>query len=90
MTEPVGPQYGLKPTRDPDDVPTLPVTSRDLISPYRYDQGSEFGGVPGIIQPAPHVPTAAERLHMVHNIDPTDPGTEDGSVVPPELEGDFL
>lgn len=90
MTEPVGPSYGLEPIKNLGNVPTLPVTSRDLVSPYDYRAGSEFGGVPGIIQPPPHVPTASERLHMVHNIDPTDPGTEEGSVVPPELEGDFL
>jgi hypothetical protein len=89
MSEPVGPQYGLEPTRDPREVNRLPLNSRDLVSPYDYRTGSEFGGVPGIIQPAPHVPTAAERLHMVYAIDPTDPGTEPDSVVPPELEGDF-
>jgi hypothetical protein len=89
MSEPVGPQYGLEPTRDPKKINRLPLDSHNLVSPYDYRAGSEFGGVPGIIQPAPHVPTAAERLHMVHGIDPTDPGTEVDSVVPPELEGDF-
>jgi hypothetical protein len=89
MSEPVGAQYGLEPTRDPKQINRLPLSSRDLVSDYDYRTGSEFGGVPGIIQPPPHVPTAAERLHMVHAIDPTDAGTEPDSVVPPELEGDF-
>ncbi len=92
MTEPVGPQYGLEPIKNLGEAPRIPPTSRDLVSdyPYNHAQSSEFGGVPGVIQPPPHVPTAAERLRMVYAIDSTDPGTEPESVVPPELEGDFL
>ena len=88
MSEPVGPEFGLEPRLD-HTLHLPPVTSRDLVSPEDYRTGSEFGGVVGLIQPPPHVPTASERLRMIYAIDPTDPGTEDGSVVPPELEGDF-
>lgn len=85
MSEPVGPQYGLKPRRT-RIVPPGP-TSVDIVADDPYEIGSEFGGVMGIIQPPPHVPTAGERLMMIHHIDPTDTGTEDGSVAAPELEG---
>jgi hypothetical protein len=88
MSEPVGPQYGLEPRLDHTLV-RPPVESRSLISEEDYRDGSEFGGVAGVIQPAPHVPTASERLHMIYAIDPTDDGTEVGSVVPPELDGSF-
>lgn len=88
MSEPVGPQYGLEPLLDHTLV-VPPVTSRDLVSPESYKTGSEFGGVPGLIQPAPHTPNAHERLAMIYAIDPTDSGTEAGSVLPPELDGNF-
>lgn len=88
MSEPVGPEYGLEPTRTVVEF-RPPVTSRDLVSTEDYRSGTEFGGVNGLIQPSPHVPTASERLHMIYAIDPTDPGTEPGSVAPPELEGNF-
>jgi hypothetical protein len=90
MSEPIGSEYGLEPLR-----PELyvfekpPVTSRDLVSTEDYRDGSEFGGVGGLIQPAPHTPSASERLHMIYAIDPTDDGTEAGSVAPPELDGSF-
>jgi hypothetical protein len=88
MSEPVGEQFGLEPTREFVEF-RPPVTSRDLVSEEDYRTGTEFGGVVGLIQPAPHVPTGSERLHMIYAIDPTDPGDEVGSVVAPELEGNF-
>jgi hypothetical protein len=88
MTEPVGPQYGLEPLMDHTLV-RIPVTSRSLISETDYRDGSEFGGVDGLIQPAPHNPTASERLHMVYAIDPLDDGSYPESVLPPELDGNF-
>ncbi len=86
MTDPVGPDYGLEPLLDHDPVFPLPL-SREIVSTADYRTGTEFGGVEGLIQPPPHVPTAHERLMMVYAIDPSDTGTEDGSVVPPELTG---
>lgn len=90
MTQPVGPDYGLEPRLDHTLVQP-PVTSRDLTNPLTYDDvtASEFTGVQGLIQPAPHTPNASERLMQIYAIDPTDPGTEDGSVVPYELDGNF-
>lgn len=88
MSEPVGPQYGLEPTRTVDE--TLPfIDSRDLVSEEDYRTGTEFGGVGGLIQPPPHVPDASERLHMIYAIDPMDPGDRSDSVAAPELEGNF-
>lgn len=91
MTEPVGPQYGLEPIKEWVDPNTIPFTSRELVSEEDYRNGSEFGGVAGIIQPAPHVPDASERLRMIYAIDPTDPGdgSRPNSVAAPELEGNF-
>ena len=88
MSEPVGPQYGLEPRRDHTPI-VPPISSRSLVSEEDYRDGSEFGGVGGLIQPAPHVPTASERLHQVYAIDPTDDGTRSDSVLAPELEGNF-
>lgn len=91
MSEPIGPQYGLNPRLDhtPDKPP---VTSVDkLANPISYDDptASEFGGVAGLVQPSPHTPTASERLSAIYAIDPTDDGTEVGSVRAPDLEGNF-
>jgi hypothetical protein len=88
VTEPVGPQYGLEP-RIVREETLPPIDSRDLVSDTDYRTGSEFGGVGGLIQPAPHTPSASERLHMIYAIDPMDDGTRDDSVVPPELDGNF-
>lgn len=89
MTQPIGPDYGLEPRRDHTLV-RPPVTSRDLLAnPNDYQTGSEFGGVAGVVQPVPHVPTATERLSSIYAIDPTDDGTESGSVLPPELDAAF-
>lgn len=88
MSDPVGSQYGLEPRLDHTLV-VPPVTSRDLVSDEDYSEGSEFGGVGGLIQPAPHVPTASERMSMIYAIDPTDDGTLPESVPPPELDGAF-
>lgn len=88
MSEPVGPQYGLEPRLDHTPV-VIPPDSRSLVSEEDYRDGSEFGGVGGLIQPAPHVPSSSERLSMIYAIDPTDDGTQVGSVLPPELDGNF-
>lgn len=66
-----------------------PIISRSLVSDEDPLTGSEFGGVGGMIQPPPHVPSASERLHMIYAIDPTDDGSRPDSVLPPDLEGDF-
>jgi len=85
MSQPVGPEYGLEPRRVvTDELP--PINSRDLVSDEDYRTGSEFGGVGGLIQPPPHVPTESERLHMIYAIDPMDDGSRPDSVLPPELE----
>jgi hypothetical protein len=85
MTKPVGPEYGLESRREVST--TLPpISSRDLVSAEDYRDGSEFGGVGGLIQPAPHTPTAGEKLMQVYAIDPTDDGTRPDSVLPPTLE----
>jgi len=89
MTEPVGPEFGLEPRLD-HILRIPPPESIDILdNPEDYRTGSEYGGVPGLVQPAPHVPTASERRMALMFIDPSDPGTETGSVIPPELEGNF-
>jgi hypothetical protein len=89
MTEPVGPDYGLEPRLDHTLVRPA-ITSRDfLANPEDYRTGSEFGGVVGLVQPVPHVPNVTERLSAIYGIDPTDDGTQVGSVLPPELDGAF-
>lgn len=90
MSQPAGEEYGLE-LRRPElyDFVRPPVTSRDLVSDEDYRDGSEFSGVGGLIQPAPHTPMASERLMMIYAIDPTDDGTEAGSVLPLELDGNF-
>lgn len=67
----------------------LNINSQDLVSTEDPERGSEFGGVPGLIQPPPHNPSASERLSMIYAIDPLDDGSRPDSVRPPELEGDF-
>lgn len=88
--EPVGPEYGLQPTRDTKLIQP-PFTSESIVSTDDYRTGSEYGGVAGLVQPTPHVMTAAERRRQIMFIDPTDPGDDPsrGSVVAPDLEGDF-
>lgn len=86
MSEPVGPQYGLQPRLDHTE-PVPVYDSRDVLTNVNdYADGSEYGGVPGLVQPPPHVPTASERRMQIMFIDPADPGT---GVNPPELEGAF-
>jgi len=87
-TPSVGPDYGLEPIQDRTLI-VPPLTSRNLVSPDHYSEGSEFGGVPGMIQPPPHVPTASERLRMIYALDPMDDGTRPDSVAVPDLTGDF-
>jgi hypothetical protein len=59
------------------------------VSEDDYRLGSEFGGVGGLIQPAPHSATSSERLMQIYAIDPMDDGLQPGSVLPPELDGSF-
>lgn len=92
MTEPTaGKDIGIDPLRPELHIPIVPpISSYDfLANPSDYRTGSEFGGVAGMVQPTPHVPTASERLHAVYAIDPTDDGTRSDSVAPPELDGSF-
>lgn len=89
MSDLAGEEFGIAPLLD-HTVPVPPIDSRNLVSPVSYREGSEFGGVAGLIQPIPHVPTASERMMMIRAIDPTDDGTRSDSVIAPELEGDFL
>lgn len=91
MTQPVGPQYGLKPRLSQDPPPLPPIDSHSLVSPFDYDYPSagEFSGVGGVVQPPPHIPSSNERLSMIYAIDPMDDGTRPDSVLPPELEGNF-
>lgn len=69
--------------------PEVRYLSKSLVSEANVLNGSEYGGVEGLIQPLPHRPTASERLSMIYAIEPTDPGTGLGSVQPPEQQGDF-
>lgn len=89
MTQPLaGAEYGIEPLLD--HTPVLPpIDSRDLVSKENYRDGSEFGGVSGLIQPTPHVPTSSERLMQIYAIDPMDDGTRSDSVATPELDGNF-
>ena len=57
-----------------------------LTNSLPYGEGTEFGGVDGLVQPPPHVPTGIERMRQIYAIDPADPGT---GVAAPELEGAF-
>lgn len=42
-----------------------------MTSPAPRDKRpSEFGGVPGLIQPAPHEPTNAETLMQIYGTEP--------------------
>jgi hypothetical protein len=43
-----------------------------LVSQVDPEQGSEFGGVPGMIQPPPHEPTSSEKLKQLYQV-----GTQD-------------
>jgi hypothetical protein len=89
--QPAGTQFNLPPI-DPNlyTQTVLPLTSRDVLTNTEdYTTGTEFGGVAGMVQPPPHVPTANERRMQVMAIDPADDGTEATSVVPPDLTGDF-
>lgn len=91
MSEPVGPQYGLEPLLDHSEFEPR-YYSRDLTNPIAYNDSTatEYGGVAGLVQPPPHVPTASERRMQIYAIDPTDPGAGGvGSVAAPELEGAF-
>jgi hypothetical protein len=91
MSEPVGPQYGLTPRLDRTPIVPQYDTVDRLSNDLAYDDlsATEFGGVAGLVQPAPHVPTASERLMQIHSIDPDDPGGRTDSVATPELEGNF-
>lgn len=54
--------------------------------PGRDRRASEFGGVPGLIQPAPHEPTNSETLMQIYGTEPAPaiaPGQTVEEVVPP-------
>lgn len=53
---------------------------------------SEFGGVPGLVQPLPHEPTPAEEAALMRAQDPMDTETHDGYdtgfiTEPPQVTG---
>jgi hypothetical protein len=91
LPEPVGAEFGLDPQRPElhERIVVPPASTDVLTNPLDYTKGTEFLGVQGLVQPPPHIPTAAERRMQIMFIDPADPGTEDGSVAAPDLEGDF-
>lgn len=49
----------------------------------RDKRPSEFGGVPGRIQPAPHEPTTSETLSLIYATDPAPSPTDPEQIVPP-------
>lgn len=79
----------IRPIRDYTPI-VPPLSSRELVSQEDPNTGSEFGGVDGLIQPYPHVPTAGERLRMIYAIDPMDDGSRIDGIAPPDLTGDFV
>lgn len=91
LPPPAGVELGIEPQRPELHTPiVVPFTSTDLVSSEDYRNGTEFGGVDGLVQPPPHRPTAGERRSMIMAIDPTDAGIGgEGSLAAPELEGDF-
>lgn len=90
LDPPAGVELGLPVLHPEWLLPVEPViNSRSLVSEEDILLGSEYGGVGGLIQPAPHVPNESERLHMLYAIDPTDDGSYKDSVQPPDLEGDY-
>lgn len=62
-----------------------PPESKSHISEFDPNNGSEFGGVPGLIQPEPHSLTPSEKLMQIYAIDPTDDGSQPESIRPPAL-----
>lgn len=90
--QPVGAEFGLEPMRpELHEQIVLPTTSRNIFptDTTAYRDGTEFGGVAGIVQPPPHVPTAGERRMQMMMIDPADDGLQTDSVIAPEQQGDF-
>lgn len=61
---------------------------KPIVSEADWQQGSEYGGVEGIIAPlnSPHYAglTADELLMMLHNTRPTDTGDMGGMPDPPK------
>lgn len=56
-------------------------------------KGSEFGGVDGLVQPLPHVPTAREQLIAIHQrlvLPPTDTAEQQWEEVPGDMRNDLL
>lgn len=43
----------------------------------RDQRASEFGGVPGLIQPSPHEPTESETLMQIYATEPAPPWRPD-------------
>lgn len=61
--------------------------ARDII------KGSEFGGVDGLVQPAPHVPTAREQLISIHQrkvLPPENTDFQTWEEVPGDMRNDVL
>jgi hypothetical protein len=46
-------------------------------------KGSEYGGVEGLVQPAPHVPTPSESLMMIYATDPAATIDQETEELPP-------
>lgn len=66
----------LKHTFKGSSIKGLMMKSRDLVSKENPDNGTEYGGVGGLIQPPPHEPTPSERLMQLLQLDPLDTETE--------------
>jgi hypothetical protein len=62
-----------------------PLNSKSHVSDVDPNNGSEFGGVAGLIQPDPHQLTPSETLMQMYAIDPADDGSEPDSVTAPPL-----
>ena len=64
----------------------MPVGKRKV---RKIEKGSEFGGVDGLVQPAPHEPTSREQLIAIHQrfVLPGSPTSEE---VPGDMRNDVL
>jgi hypothetical protein len=57
-----------------------------VVSEFSWDQGTEFGGVGGQVQPPPHQPTSSEILHMIYALDTADGDTPLPAVIEENIE----
>lgn len=46
-----------------------------------HPRATEYGGWPGLVQPEPHTPTAAERLSAAVRTDPSDVAANADTVI---------